>query len=189
MSELVICFFFLIVIILCLSFTLKSKMISLTKNNLDDGLSLSTLAAVIIDLEEYASNGNVILKEDSYDIFIETLKTNLKLDVNLDSINPIYYKSVNVKKFIIYNVVGNDVIRVTYDNGACKKEFFQNEKENLLAENGEIINVTSIYTEIEVEIEGFMGSECIPVTVSNLMKVDKSRAEKGDENEKEENDI
>lgn len=171
-ADIIVCLFFVIIILWCIGFNFKLKKIELTKANLEDGLTTSTLAALIFDVDELSASGEICINVNkSFDIFEEMLKTNLDLNNDMSAKNPIYYDNIRVKSYVIYNVKKNDVTRIQYNpsNGASYSTEYREGLGNIIAENGEKIESSSIYVELEINLTGFAGGSDTTVTVDNLL--------------------
>lgn len=171
-ADIVIITAVLAVIILCVVFTFKIRKAELTKAELEDGLTVSALAALVYDVDRMTASGDICINEKTtYKVFEEALKTNLNLNSDMRAKNPVYYESVKVKNYVVYNVVKNDIARIRYNplNGSADKTVYEDGLGSVTAENGEVITCSSVYVELEVEILGFAGYPLTNVTVSNLL--------------------
>ena len=170
-SEIVVSMFFVVIVVICLSFALKIRMVRLTRANLEDGLTISTLSALIFDVDELSASGTACVDiNKSYKAFVKTLKTNLDLDENMNAKNPVYYRSIEIKDYIIYNVKENDITEIRYSsNGSNLNKVYVDGLGKVVAQNGETITRSSIYVEVEISIEGFAGGESTKASVSNLL--------------------
>ena len=146
-------------------------MVRLTRANLEDGLTISTLSALIFDVDELSASGTACVDiNKSYKAFVKTLKTNLDLDENMNAKNPVYYRSIEIKDYIIYNVKENDITEIRYSsNGSNLNKVYVDGLGKVVAQNGETITRSSIYVEVEISIEGFAGGESTKASVSNLL--------------------
>ena len=126
--------FLLCVVILLISYGIRLRILDTTKNYLEDGVVSSNLSTLIINTDNYWNtgyftttgtfkNGELILEspEKSYDALIESIKTNLALNDDMQSTKPEMFDNFKIDTFIIYEVkykkdVSNNVIH-TKDDG------------------------------------------------------------------------
>lgn len=170
-SEMFISMFLVVIVVIFLSFVLKMRMVSLTKAYLEDGLTISTLAALVFDVDELSASGAACVDiNKSYNLFVSTLRTNLELDENMNAKNPVYYESIEIKNYVIYNVKGSSVTEIRYGpNGFYSSILHTGGLGEIVAENGEMITRSSIYVELEISIDGFAGDEPTKACISNLL--------------------
>ena len=172
-ANMLICLMFLIIVVICLMFSLKYRNIKMARDKMDDGITASSLAALIIDMDTYtATSEYMIHPEKAYSAFMETLKLNLKLNDNMEALNPVYYTKIDIGDFIIYNVNKNDVTVITYVNGIPSSYTYQDGLGSVTARNGEIITSSSLYVRLELDLKGFMGSGGKHVDIDNLLAIE-----------------
>lgn len=148
-----------ITIFFCI-FSLKSKEINLLNNSISDGLVASNLAAATVDLKEYGTT-NKIKNNDfnkSLKEFQRSLKENLKLD---NSFKPLKSTMINgivdIETFAIYNVDGSDIYMTKRQkNGSILNEIYPNAVGNMRTPNGVLINETTVYSKIGMEVKTFI---------------------------------
>lgn len=172
LADIVICMAVLIIVILCVAFTFKIRKAELTKANLEDALTASTLAALVFDVDELSATGEICIDDKkTFGIFLETLKTNLELNDDMTAKNPVYYDSVKIRTYTVYNVKGNDVITIRYNpsSGTSERAVHIGGLGTVTAENGESVKSSSAYVKLEISITGFMGGDPQIVTVDNLL--------------------
>lgn len=164
-------YMFLLIIVAITSFTLATNKINLLKNQAEDALIASSLAAATVDLETYAKEGLVVNVEikgvkDSYNAFIRTFKENLDLNDNLVPKNESILKKVKIEKFIIYSDVGTHIQVNDLSNGYINSYQMPI---GSTTENGKKIQDTMIYTKASFNIH--MGAINENPTKENLIKV------------------
>ncbi len=174
MAGMASCLFLLIIVIILISFTFHYRMISLTKAELEDGLTISALSALIFDAGLYAKDGSMCIDPDrAYAAFTSLLKANLGLDEDYNAVNQVYYRALNIEKFVIYNVSEDVVTRIEYgQGGAYVSKKYELEQGSVQAENGQIIERSSLYVSLGIELRGFAGQPGSYVTVDNLLALD-----------------
>lgn len=128
------------------------------KEEIHDDLTLSLMASAIIDIEEFGLSNNIIIKDidESYNIFLETLRYNMNLD-------DLYYSKTNdfitgpiiIEQYYIYNVKNDIVTIYKYDQSGFSSS------SGILGEikdpKGNPIVETSIFGKIKFPISLFMG--------------------------------
>lgn len=172
-ANMLICLAFFMIVVICIMFSLKYRNIKMARDKMDDGITASSLAALIIDMDTYtATSEYMIHPEKAYSAFMENLKLNLKLNDNMEALNPVYYTKIDIGDFIIYNVNKNDVTVITYVNGIPSSYTYQNGLGSVTAKNGEIITSSSLYVRLELDLKGFMGSREKYVDIDNLLAVE-----------------
>lgn len=173
MANVIMCLMFFIIVTLCLMFSMKYKNVKMARDKMDDGLTASSLAALIIDMDIYTATSECIIHpEKAYNAFLETLKINLNLNDSMEALNPVYYTKIDVQDFIIYNVYKNDVIEVTYTNGMQNSHTYSNGLGTVTAVNGEIITTSSLYVKLGVTLNDFMSFGEKYVDIDNLLAVE-----------------
>lgn len=171
-AEFVICLFTIVIIVLCISFSFRIKLIDIAKENLEDGLTASALAAVIADKKEYLETGNRVIDTDAvYEKFLENLKFNLELDDEMLSESKLYDGAVRVSKFIVYNVYENEIKKITYADGNRTVDTYGKEELCKLPENGKDIDASCIYIEISTQIQGLLENDVHCVSVDTIVSL------------------
>ena len=171
-AEFVICLFTIVIIILCISFSFRIKLIDIAKENLEDGLTASALAAVIADKKEYLETGNRVIDTDAvYEKFLENLKFNLELDDEMLSESKLYDGSVRVSKFIVYNVYENEIKKITYADGERTVDTYGEEELCKLPEKGKDIDASCIYIELSTQIQGLLENDVHCVSVDTIVSL------------------
>ena len=175
-ANMLICLMFFIMAVICLMFSLKYRNVKMARDKMDDGITASSLAALIIDMDTYTATGEYIIHpEKAYSAFTETLKLNLKLNDSMEALNPVYYTKTGIGDFIIYNVYKNDVTVITYANGIPSSHTYQDGLGSVTAKNGEAITSSSLYVRLELDLKGFMGSGEKHVDIDNLLAIEKKQ--------------
>ena len=176
LSGIVTCLFMFVIVTILLSFTLEYRIISLTKAELEDGLTVSGLAALIVDAKEYSTTGSVILDEEkSFKAFIDNLIINLDLREDFSARNPVYYHSVSIEQFVVYNVKGNDVTIIRYNE---KNKLSEEQHSGMLgqvkAENGTIVEKSSIYIKLGIRLKSTFVDKTVYVDNYLVLQEDKN---------------
>lgn len=173
MANVIICLMFFIIVVICLMFSLKYKNVKMARDKMDDGITASSLAALIIDMDTYtATSEYTIHPEKAYNAFVETLKINLNLNDNMEALNPVYYTQIDIEDFIIYNVYKNDVTVIKYNGGIPDSYTYSNGLGTVTAVNGEKITSSSIYVKLSLSLNSFMSSGEKYVDIDNLLAVE-----------------
>lgn len=121
-------------------------------NSVDNGLVAANLAAEIVDLDKFAEDRVIKIKdnEKSYEIFYNTLIKNL----NLNNDEKIIGNKVNIDQFTIYNVEGKNV-RIINIKPAYSEKLVIGGIHNVRTPSGAKIDSTSIYSRISYKVKGF----------------------------------
>lgn len=137
--------------------SMEYRVASIQDNRIENALKVSALSGLLYDLNIYGTSHKIIItdSERSYNEFLTSLKTNLKLN---DSLNPNsienYIKSqVNIEKYIIYNVDGNNVEVITKGDIGESQIVYTNQLGNIKTPEGITVENTSIYVQIKFTVE------------------------------------
>lgn len=151
--------FALIFIMLIASFEFQLAIFKATSDKLEDTLSSSGLAAALIDIETYGINHELIIKdvERSYEIYEETLKTNLNILDRQTAHNSLISGPVIIDCFRIYNVSDDLVTEVVMSEGNVS-ETNTGVLGQMRAPNNQLIESTGIYSEISFPVRAFGGA-------------------------------
>lgn len=143
-----------------IAFRITMNRIDYTRDWVEDSLVLANLAGATIDLQEYGSTNNIVNRDidKSFDDYIFSLKQNLNLDDSMNPKNSDFIKSkVIVKDFIIYSVIGNDIIQVRKDSlGNSHSTKYIGEVGKMKTPDGYVINNTTVYSKIGFTIKGML---------------------------------
>lgn len=140
---------------------------------LDSGLTHALLAAAVVNLEEYALSGNLIIADsvepeigdktfaNSYNCFLEAIKADLKLDAGMHFIGtPGLYGTMEVLEYKVYNYIQDDAGWHVTECGIKGGQFYVHEGQNntsvmVEANDGMVeIRETSIYAKIAFSLDG-----------------------------------
>ena len=146
-------------IVLCA--TLQVQSFQASALYLEDALAASNLASAVIDLEEYGISHVVKIKDplSAYRLYCEAVKGNLGLNDQWEGSNQALISGkVTVEAYIIYNVKGNGVTVHAVDNTG-QLYSWQGRKGAVTAPNGQVVEYTSVYSEISFPVKGSFGME------------------------------
>lgn len=142
-------------------FQVTTNRINYTRNWVEDSLVSANLSGATIDLKEYGTTNKIVNKDidKSFDDYLFSLKQNLNLDDSMNPKNSYFIKSkVTVKDFIIYSVIGNDIVQVRKDNsGNTHSTKYIGEVGKMKTPDGYVINNTTVYSKIGFTISGMLG--------------------------------
>ncbi|NLK12968.1 MAG: hypothetical protein GX312_05165 [Candidatus Phytoplasma sp.] len=157
-----LCVMFVVLTVLLVLFSMTLKEISFTKTLVEDGLMASNLASAVIDIDEYGTTNNIVITDTihAYTVFLNALKDNLGLDNNLKPYNDrVIVEPVEVEKYIIYNVVGNDVHVTEYRYGVKQAEITHTGAAGkMYTPDSVLITDTTIYSKIKLKLNGLLDS-------------------------------
>lgn len=152
---------------------MKLSSIKETRRFIEDGLVISNLASASINIKEYGETGNMIAEYDrSYNDFYRALKNNLQLDDNdICKRADIISGAIRIDKFIIYNVLGND-IEILYSNK--NKEIVENGLGSVKTPDGITVETSTFYSKIAFDVKGFK-NELVPTTKENTVGIKENK--------------
>lgn len=159
---------FCIMYIACIYVFTKYK-ISAESEIVSDCLLSSDLAAFSTKnldlnlLSEDPGKKIIIIKDPNmaFETFLRHLKFNFSLDNNYVPINSVSFikSQINIEKFIIYNVNGNDITVYDYDTttGNFVSSFHPGSKGIMTTPKGSIIEATTVHSQINFTINNLFG--------------------------------
>ena len=185
-TELTSCLFMVIMVALIVFAEIKFREIKMTGNYIDDGITLSGLAALICDVDETSENGTVIDKELTYLTFVESLKVNLDLTDDLAYRDQFFFSNIIIEEYIVYDV-DTSTSAVTVSTYAADGTYTSvvHTNGNLCAPNGQFITNTSIYVKIGVNIKGVFNSDDMYGDIEKIVGIGEEIIEEGEEGENE----
>lgn len=163
---------FVMVIIL---FTLRIKIVSAAKIQVEDALADACLASVVIDVDEFGRNHNIVNRDydDMYKKFCASLKPGLNLDEFFTPMSDAYLASpVKIEEFWIYNVERDNADRATkwdvkyyYTNGSYNGGKEEHTTDNPVGSpltlpdtpNGKAVTSLTVYAKISFDVMGMPG--------------------------------
>ncbi len=149
--------------IICLlaTFVIRMKTINIVNENVQDAISMSNLAAALIDREEYQNTNKIIVKDfqASYLAYEDAFRHNMNLDINWKSERSDYLKSqIDLLEFSIYQVMGSDITQIRRMNANGKISYENLEYKGQLGElktpDGVVITNTTIYSRVGFLLKG-----------------------------------
>lgn len=148
-------------ILLCAQ--LQMEIYRMSSVYMEDALAASNLASAIIDVEEYGISHKLVINDfwGAYERYLIALQGNLNLNQQWESVNKVLIiDQVTVESYIIYNVV-EDVVRVygIDASGIVWEEI--SVLGQAAAPNGQVIESTSVYSEISYHTKGMLGMEVL----------------------------
>ncbi len=151
------------IVVILILFIYRLHVIKITKYTVEDAIAASNLAAAVIDLEEFGSTNEIVIKssDDAYRIFQEALRDNLNLDgsFNPDKVGLMKGK-VTIDTFIVYNVKDNDITQISYDSlGNSTINEYPDSTGLLYTPDNKCIYSTTIYSKIGFSIKGYQDEE------------------------------
>ena len=180
--------FLILFLAILLSMQLQLAMYSASALYLEDALALSNLASAVIDVREYGRTHRVLIGDpvQAYDRYCSAIKENLGLDDRYEAANQkLISGQVRILNYTIYNVTGGRVL-VWERNADGQIQEWKGNLGEVRTPKGQIIEATSVYSEISYPVEGFLG---ITVTAEKSKLVDvvsnKSEEEINEETEDE----
>lgn len=145
-----------VVSIVCLT-VMSLKKGALQSQKIENVVKQSVLAAAVYDTNIYGTNHSIVITDvnNSYNKFLKTLKESMSLDSDMDSREN---GKINIDKFIIYNVTGNDVEVITKGDIGESKILYKNQKGIIKTPRNDVVDKTMIYSRIKFKIV-VMGEE------------------------------
>ena len=140
---------------------------------LEDALAASNLAAALIDVEEYGKSHKTVIRDVSYafDIYRDAVRENLQLNQSWECANQTLISGpVEITDFVIYNVDGDHVEAIRVNEGGQVLEQWSGVRGILRAPNGVPVEYTGIYSEIQFQVEGFLGV-CVDAHKGKLVDI------------------
>lgn len=95
----------LFMLLLMLSYLYRFQLMTLNRQVIDESLTSAMLGAEVVDLSRYAEDENIVLVDNTRDIFIELIKANLCLSDNWEINRPGLTGEVKVEDFRVYNKI------------------------------------------------------------------------------------
>lgn len=138
---------------------------------LEDALALSNLASAVIDIQEYGRTHRVLITdpEQAYGRYCSAVRENLGLNDNYEAVNhKLISGHVEILNYTIYNVTGGKVM-VWEQSADGQIQEWQGNLGEVKTPKGQLIESTSVYSEITYPVEGFWG---IMVTARKSKLVD-----------------
>jgi len=159
-TEWVLGMFFLLFLAVLLCTQLQLELYHTSSAYLEDALAASNLASAVIDLEEYGISHTIQIAEpeEAYRRFCEAVKSNLQLNEEWVNDTGVISGKVTVKKYVVYNVKGQEVAVYQVDESGQVQEW-QGSLGSVSAPNGILVETTSIYSEIVFPVKGLFGVE------------------------------
>lgn len=148
-------------ILLCTQ--LQMEVYRMSSVYLEDALVASNLASAIIDVEEYGISHKLVINdfEQAYERYLIALQGNLNLNEQWESANKALITDwVTVESYIVYNVVEDMVQVYGIDAGGSMWEE-TSVLGQAMAPNGQVIESTSVYSEISYHTRGMWGMEIL----------------------------
>ena len=156
MVSVVICLFAIMIFIILLYSNTIYNAYKSTKVDVQDALMSSTIAAVVIDLDEFDKyDVSVIDVDKAYEIFSTTMEGNMSHLLGNENVI-----SFRIEKLCVYNVYSSSDTRVyTYntENGSYSMLSY----DSYIQLDGKQVVSSTIYAEISFDLPGIFNSENI----------------------------
>jgi hypothetical protein len=148
------------IVVIIIAYSLKLNQLEFTRTLVEDSLVNANLAAATIDLEEYGATNNIINNDTdkSFNDYSVSLKEGLGLDNSFMPDENSFIKSkVVVERFIIYSVLGNDILMASRDtNGNFTNTVYKDQVGIMKTPDGFLIKDTTVYSQISFSVHGLM---------------------------------
>lgn len=144
---------FLGILLIC---SLQTEVYRSAAVRLEDTLAASNLAAAVIDLEEYGTTHEVLIRdpEEAFARYQEAVKGNLGLNEAWENSEIEWLQGpVKVERFLVYNVTKQGTF-VYEMNGAGKMGTGAKRTGVVTAPNGKMVEHTGIYSELSFQTSG-----------------------------------
>ncbi len=159
--ELVTGLFFLLFLGILLCGILQLDVFRASAAYLEDALAASNLASAVIDVEEYGISHTIRIRDPwkAYEIYQYALRGNLNLNEEWECpAKGLIGGKVTVLDYTVYNVQEGQVEIYRYnENGQL--DFSVGTMGNVYAPDGQLIENTSIYSELTCPVRGILGVE------------------------------
>lgn len=147
---------------LVLLYCMSVKDVKVSQSKIKDSVDMSALAAAIVDIDKLKKDRIVVIADagKARDIFEESLVKNMGLENNPDYITIHEFKVYNIAASEIteYNVIsGNQIAVQTYHQDGSRK-----------TPNGKLIEGATIYVDIGVFADSFIGDPVYKHIVSSV---------------------
>lgn len=141
-------------LLILLSYLYRFQLMTLNRQVIDESLTSAMLGAEVVDLSRYAEDENIIIVDNTRDIFVELLKANLGLNDSWEIDRPGLTGEVKVEDFRVYNKISTDtgyyiqeIIKSTA--GSYTINYAEGEAVKIKTTDGDkIVTDTSLYVKI-----------------------------------------
>ena len=154
-STLCVGLFFILFLSVLLVSHLQMEMFRSSSDYMEDALAASGLASALIDIREYGKTHVVNIPDTNaaYERYCQCLKDNLGLADNWEAGNrKLITGKVKVENYSVFNVTGTNVEIWRMDRETV--EHSTGRLGEVRAPNGQVIQYTSIYSEISYRVQG-----------------------------------
>ena len=150
--------FVLLFVLVMMIFILNVAAYKAASDKLEDALAASGLAASLIDTKQYGIDHSLIITEPEnvYEKYKETLMINLNLKDSFPRNTGIISGPVKVEDFRIYNVRNKVVTEIEVSESGVRN-LGSRPLGQMKAPNGQVIELTGIYSEISFPINNRYG--------------------------------
>jgi len=158
--EIIVSVYWILILTILLAVFMQLLQFQATKSYVEDALAASNLASAVIDIETYGILHELIIADPdaAYDLYKEALKINLDLNDYWENTNKaIITGQVEILEYVIYNVRGEDVEIHFFNAGVRSSWTVYGGLGSVTAQEGTLIETTSIYSRIGFPVEGIMG--------------------------------
>ncbi|WP_343246770.1 hypothetical protein [Diplocloster hominis] len=146
------------IVLLLILFLYQSRMIKITRNYAQDGLTASNLAAAVIDLAEFGVSHEILISDEvrAYEEFRTALRENLRLDEHETALeNSLLKGQIRIEDFIIYNVENHLIYQTGKKDGVWLAKNCLGIQGDVRTPDGTVIESTTIYSRISFPIRGW----------------------------------
>lgn len=151
--------FFLLFLGILLCAAMQTELFRASSRYLEDALALSNLASAVADVREYGVSHRLRIQDpgQAYLRYQEAVKGNLNLNEKWECpARELISGPVKIKRYIVYNVSGNDVEVSHFDENGLMS-VFHGTLGALTAPNGVLVESTGVYSEIGYRLKGLFG--------------------------------
>ena len=164
--------FFLLFLGILLCGTMQLDVFRISAQYLEDALAASNLASAVIDVEEYGISNTIWIRdpEAAYGIYLKAVQSNLNLNGQWEcNAKGMISGRVRVSDYIVYNVKEREVSVSRFDENG-QLFLSQGQLGDVYAPDGQLIESTSVYSQIIYPVKGIMGVETLACK-SNLADI------------------
>lgn len=182
--DMVLAMFLLLLVVLMTGFASRVSAMQAAGDYTEDALAGALLASAVIDIEEYGKTGVIRIADEreAYGLFADCLRFNLQLETgDYSSDEELLYGKVSILDFEVYNVIGDKVERVCFEDGKEIRREIAGKCGEVRTPDGTGVDNTTVYGKIGFYVKG-MFSDSIHAVKEKSIDIVRNE-EKTDEKE------
>lgn len=162
MAEYILPIMLIAMVCLIALLSYRLRVIKLTQVYVEDGLVSANLACSIADLQEYGKSHEIHIPDfdQAYETYWAALQANLDLTATgAPKDQRLIAGPVTVEEFTIYQVSGNDVVKICRTPAQTISHTYPGSKGVLKTPDGKQIESTTVYSRIGFDIRGYRSEQ------------------------------